>query len=243
MSVSYMAIVAYTKGKLSTPAASPFGLSFGPTVITASRYNESGLVEVTEQTTSTEYQQLFQAAVQDFGVTYHDTQYEGPKHEQAKMVFTGSSQSMTRQLKSQLGYEPEFAALIHATVMQGWLSHAAQTAIFGLHAPPTVTYGGSQKAAVQIVDFLQCEHLNRSLEECSSRGPENSLLFLEYQDDYLYAWFYDVDFEQDFYAHYYREICKDCGERFREVSHTYSITPLLANLRLSAMAFRYMMSD
>jgi hypothetical protein len=44
------------------------------------------------------------------------------------------------------------------------------------------------------------------------------VLLLEYEEDYLWAWLQDVDFELGNPWTHLEKLCKGCGDRFRQVS-------------------------
>jgi len=201
---------------------SPFGLTFTPSAVLASRYNVSGLVEVTRYPVNSKYQTYYDEAVHGHGLRKErrrDDHDESAPHLAAVALFRHIVDPITTDLNEQLEYEPTYATLFMPSVFHDDIIAAAGEAVFGrtsLERP--IKYGPSHGATCHAYDFLGCKHLNRAPGECNWDGPENLVLLLEYEKDYLYAFLKAVGFHLGTYSVTAQEICKGCGERFREAS-------------------------
>lgn len=77
------------------------------------------------------------------------------------------------------------------------------------------------QVACQAYEFLEGKNLNRTAKECTGKHdePESYVLVLEYEEEYLFAWVVNVDFELG--GGYYsdeREMSRGCGAGKRVVS-------------------------
>ncbi|KAF1842212.1 uncharacterized protein K460DRAFT_435543 [Cucurbitaria berberidis CBS 394.84] len=192
---------------------SPFGLTFSPTAIIASRFNASGAVEVTRHPVSPEYQAYYDNAVHGDGSPI-GTRYMN----NATAMLYHAVVPVSESLRKQLGHSPEYRALFLPSVFDYNMWNAAIEAV----APNNpldrfIKFGSFQQAACHGYGFLQGEHLGRAPEEHNNDdGPPNLILFLEYEKDYLFAWLLEVAFEYGTFPVAHQKICKECGDRFRE---------------------------
>ncbi|KAF2829667.1 hypothetical protein CC86DRAFT_367624 [Ophiobolus disseminans] len=207
-------------GKPTDSLESPFGLSFSPSAILASRFNSSGIIEVTQYPTSPKYQTYYKDAVTSYGETEERRTYdyyESATHKATIAMFRQIVDPVTLSLTKYLGHEPTYATLFIPSVFNVDLRTAAIDAVFGEdHLKRPTKYGTTDDAACHAYDFFACKHLNRAPSECNWNGPENLILHLVYEQDYLYAFFKEVAFHLKTYPVGKKEICKRCGERFRD---------------------------
>lgn len=204
---------------LDTPE-SPFGLTFTPTTIIASRFNVSGGLAKTKAPLGLDYQKLYQNAVRLFNADtkepYED--YDTSNISAAESIFHEAMTPITELLIKQLGHAPEYAALSWPPIFSYPLRDAAEHAAFGEWGQRPTATPYSQEAACYSYGFLGCKNLGREPEECVEGGPLNLVLVLECEKEYLYAWLKEVDFELEVHWTVYKDFCRDCGERFSEVS-------------------------
>lgn len=191
---------------------SRYGLSFGATNVVASRFNSTGMVELTLFPASSEYRNLYTQAVHYFQVS--DDEINEANMKSAMEV---SVESIIEGLTSQIGQEPEIATLFLPSVFDWKMRSAATDAIFSEAQHATVV-GSTRRAACYGFDFLQGKNLGRPISECNDSGPKSLVLLLEYEKEYLYAWLVEVEFELGVYSPEKDRICKECGEGYREVN-------------------------
>lgn len=194
---------------------SPYGLTFTPTAIIASRFNSSGLIETLKHTVPTEYITFYEDVVAQYG---SDVDYSRDMSD-AAALFRKVIDPITQSLTKQIGKVPEYRSLFMPSVFQYMNWNAAGDIAFlkgSLEQPTKV--GPSQMATCYAYKFLECRHLDRTTKECNDDGPPNLIFVLEYENDYLYAWLKEVAFEIGTFPVSHQKICKECGARFRNVS-------------------------
>jgi len=193
-----------------------FGIFFSPTTITASRFNSSGLLELTKFRASPKYQTYYHNAVD--GSHPADGDFN-----EAKSMFEHAIGPLTSILNKQLGEPPEYASLFLPSIFDEQTRGAAFEAIIG--DPEYATKAALvQNAACWPYGFLEGKNLGRPPHECVADGPESSVLVLEDEEAYVHAWIVEVAFELGTYFVNQDKICKNCGEVLREVS-TYATIP------------------
>ncbi|KAF2123917.1 hypothetical protein P153DRAFT_303421 [Dothidotthia symphoricarpi CBS 119687] len=227
--VSTITILArYANADKENNLESPFGLTFSPTTIFASRLNASGSIEITRYPVSPEYQVYYEDAVYTHGL-------QGDKTHDAKSVasmFDHIISLVTKSLSSQLGHKPEYSTLFLPSVFDRDTLYAATEAVFpddSLERPLKI--GLTREAACYGYGFFEGKHLGLPLEESNDDGPESLIVVLEYEDAYLYAWFVQVAFDFGTFYVSQQEICKDCGERFRDFLDVFINKALLEKHR------------
>jgi hypothetical protein len=193
--------------------AGPFGLTFSPTTIFASRFNALGSIEITRYPASSDYQKYYHDAVNNFE---SETEIDKPEAD-VKAMFHDAFAFVTESLSEQLGHDPEFSSLFIPSVFQYKVRNAAVDAIF-LDADRSTKAGLARQAACYGFGFLDCKNLGRTLKECNEDSPESSIVVLEYEKEYLYAFFMEVGFDLGTYYVHLKKFCKDCGEEYRQVS-------------------------
>jgi hypothetical protein len=130
---------------------------------------------------------------------------------------------VTQSLHKQLGHVPIYSFLFLPLVFNQGLRLPASDAILpGYDEDVNIGCDLSSRAACYGFGFLECKHLGRAPENCDD-GPDgngllNFVLLLEYEKDYLYAWLKEVSFELGVYYTQQIKFCKECGDRFRQVS-------------------------
>jgi hypothetical protein len=192
---------------------SRFGLSFGPTTIIASRINSSNTIELTKFAASSEYCAFYGEAVRRFNVSKTDVDDAS-----ARSIFEESIKPITEALTKRLGEAPEYSALYAPSVFDYTTRLAASEVVFqDAEYINTHTRTSPARAACWPYHFLDGKNLGRGPHECNDDGPENFIIFLEYEEEYMYAWLKLVEYELGVYQGTYSEICKDCGEKHREV--------------------------
>jgi hypothetical protein len=205
----YNAVAATTNNNVE----GPYGLTFTPTAILVSRFNASNSVETTQYSTSSEFQRLYHDAVDEF-----DPEKVGRKLPTGiERIFHDAIRPVNESLSKQLGHEPEFSSLFLPSVFHYKVRQAASSMIFP-DRERTFKVGPSREAACYGFGFLDGRNLGRAPEACNGDGPESSIFVLEYEKEYLYAFFMEVTFELGTYYVDRDMICKDCGEKYRQVS-------------------------
>jgi hypothetical protein len=199
--------------------ASYFGLTFSPTTIIASRINSSGSVELTKFPTSDEYKSYYKDAVQKLASPVDDI--EQPQA-QVQTMFRQAFTSVTESLKTQLGHEPHVASLF---LSSAFASEVAWTVVEAVFTDPQHLYkrGLSQQATCNGYLFLECRNLGRVPADCTDGDPENLVLVLEYEREYLYLSLQQVLFELGTYYVHRERLCIECGEDNRQVSGTRNL--------------------
>jgi hypothetical protein len=203
----------------------PFGLAFSPTSISASRFSISGVIEVTRYPASPEYQAYYRTAVLhavESRDDRHASNYTASaEHKNTVAMFRKEIVPITQSLHKQLGHPPTYASLFLPPVFSADTRRSASDAILPRYEDDVNTgEGSSSRAACYAFGFLECQNLGRAPEECrdDGDGPLSSVLLLEYEDDYLWAWLQEVDFELGSPWTHLEKLCKGCGEHFRQVS-------------------------
>ena len=204
---------------------SPFGLTFSPSTVFASRYNSSGSIEIFRFPIPQDsaYHAYHRKAIQNTNTKSNarldgQTYYTSPTHLAATSMFKALIDPVTASLKETLGHAPEYYTLFVPSIFEDRLRNAAADAISPnpLHQP--AMHGPSQLAACHAFDFLSARYLNRAPEELNDmHGPSNLILLLEYEKEYLYVWLKEVAFGMGTYPVDSQIFCEECGGRFREV--------------------------
>ncbi|CAO2658226.1 Nn.00g059490.m01.CDS01 [Neocucurbitaria sp. VM-36] len=202
-----------TRGSISDPLESPFGLTFTPTTVIASRFNASGSVELTKWRLGTEYQKYYQDAASNFDPQERET-YDLKNSTIA--LFQEAATPITESLSKRLGKKPEYAAIFVPSVFSYVDRDAAANAVLGKYLGRAVRPGMSQQATCPGFGFLDCRNLGREPEECVDEGPPSLIVVLEYEKEYLYVWLMEVVFDLGTYVSIHKVLCKECGERTRD---------------------------
>ncbi|KAH7388822.1 hypothetical protein BKA66DRAFT_558755 [Pyrenochaeta sp. MPI-SDFR-AT-0127] len=131
-------------------------------------------------------------------------------------MFQKAVAPITERLSKQLGHMPEYTTLFIPSIFDYNVRDAAASAVFGDYFDRAVRPGWTREATCPGFGFLEGKNLGRKPEECVDGGPVNVILVFEYENDYLYAWLMEVEFELQTYPVILKEICKECGESFQE---------------------------
>jgi hypothetical protein len=203
---------------------SPFGITFSPSAVYASRFNSSGVIEVEQYPFSSEYQAYYANAVKSHATRKEKRSLdyrESASHLNAVSMFREITSPITASLKKRLGHDPTYATLFIPSIFDDEARDAAVEAVLSANHLETATkFGTTQVAAGHAYDFLGCKHHNRAPEKCNIDGPVSLVLLLEYEKNYLYAFIKEVAFWLGTLPEAGREICVECGERYRDVSGT-----------------------
>lgn len=202
---------------LSPKSEARFGLAFGSSTIVASRYNSTGALELISYPAGPEYQAYYQ----DVARGLKSSNKEMP-HVDAQSLFARSIQPITHDLRRQFQHDPEYSAIFMPSIFD-YKSH--QAALFAMFTDVEYAYrtGSARTAACYGFGFLDGKNLGRPIEECNEDGPQNLILLLEYEKEYLFAWLLDVAFELGTYPVHYEGLFLDHGETQREVFGSYSL--------------------
>jgi hypothetical protein len=221
---------------------SPYGLTFTCDSVLASKYNASGSVEVVRYPTSPEYVAYYTNAVDNYDKSKDQRSDAGlPAHMDASSMFGQIITPITTSLTKREGHKPIYATLFLPSIFDHDIRDVAKDVVFeGAYLQRAAFVGSSQIAACNAYPFLEGKHIGRAPEECNDHGPENLILLLEYGKDYLYAWVKDVAFELGTYPVTNSRICKDCGEKYREVKHTTFFDQFATNTYNRRLASRHM---
>lgn len=199
---------------LST-SESPFGITFTPTTVIASRINISGNIEIFKHPLGSGYQAVYQDALMAF-----ETPEFGIRDLSSVQVFRAAIKPITEGLSERLGHPPEYKALFVPSIFRPNTRDAAAEGVLGEdHDEQAFRQGWAREATCPGYEFLECRNLDRVPEECAEDGPVNLVVVIEYEKDYLYAWLMEVEFELETYPPIYSKFCKECGERYLKVSH------------------------
>lgn len=196
-----------------------FGLSFGTATVTASRYNTSGVYEITKFPTSVEYSNYYQTAVQFFDSSQTYSLYPNDSEPDFGALFTTTIDSVYTELTQQIGHTPEISSVwippVFGTRFRDVLHNAAYKLTQGDFVEYTHTSGCPVKAACWAYDFLSGKHLNRTAEQCQDLGPYSAILALEYEEEYLHVWWVEPRFERHDYGHRKGKMSKELGAKHR----------------------------
>jgi hypothetical protein len=223
---------------------SPYGLTLTSDSILASRYNASGSVEVVRYPTSPEYRAYYTNAVDNYDKsTIQRSDAELPAHVDARTMFRQIITPITTSLTKREGHKPIYASLFLPSIFDHDIRGVATDVVFeGAYLQRAAFVGSSQIAACNAYPFLKGKRIGRAPDECNDHGPENLILLLEYEKDYLYAWVKDVSFDLGTYPVTNQKICMECGEKFREVRHTTFFDQFATNTYNRRLASRHMKS-
>jgi hypothetical protein len=196
-----------------------------PNFHSASRFSISGIVEVALYPASPEYQAYYRTAVLhavESRDDRHASNYTASaEHKNTVAIFRKEIVPINQSLHKQLGHPPTYASLFLPPVFSADTRRFASDAILPRYEDDVNTgEGSSSRATCYAFGFLECQNLGRAPEECrdDGDGPLSSVLLLEYEEDYLWAWLQDVDFELGNPWTHLEKLCKGCGEQFRQVS-------------------------
>jgi hypothetical protein len=200
---------------------SPFGITFSPSAVLASRFNSSGLVEVVKYPISTAYRTLYDQAITDHGKQKKKRgldYYDSVEHNGTISLFRQIISPINESLAKQLGHGPTYASLFLPSVFDDKIKDAAVTAVFGRDRLQTHFKNGATHAATSYAyPFHECKYLHRAPEDCNWDGPENLILLLEYEEYYLHAFLKNMGYEPGASPVVRQELCKECGEKYRDV--------------------------
>jgi hypothetical protein len=222
--LTIVALAQYVSAGLLTRDSheSPFGITFSPSAAYASQFNSSRLIEFEQYPISSEYQAYYDNVINSHGVREEKRSFdhhESASHMSAVFVFRQITSPIITSLKKRLGHDPMYATLFIPSIFNDETREAAVEAIFPVNLLKLATkYGATQVAAGHAYDFLGCKRLNRALEECNDDGPPSLVLLLEYEKDYMCAFVKEVAFWLGTCLVASKEICVECGERYRDVS-------------------------
>jgi hypothetical protein len=192
---------------------SRFGVSFSASKIIVSRFNSSGSIELTTFPVSSEYQKYYHDALQKVDASEHSDDIDEPK---VKSIFRNSIRPITESFRQRLGHNPEYASLFLPSIFNIPTTIAAREVIFE-NTTYTTKSGGHRVAACWPYDFLKGKNVGRPAHECNDDGPNNLIFVLEYEEEYMYAWLFFVEYELGVYQTWHTGFCKDCGEKHRQV--------------------------
>jgi hypothetical protein len=212
-SVVLVLFAQYASASTTINLESRFGVSFGASTIIVSRFNSSGSMELTTFPVSSEYQAYYREALQNFDAS---GKYGDIDELKVKSIFRNSISPITKTLREQLGYAPEFASLFVPSIFDVPTEIAAREVIFE-NVQYTTRAGVSRIAACWPYGFLECKNVGRPAHECNDDGPDNLVFVLEYEEEYMYLWLFFVEYELDVYQTRHAAFCKDCGEKHRKV--------------------------
>jgi hypothetical protein len=198
-----------------------------PNFHSASRFSISGIVEVTLYPASPEYQAYYRTAV------LHAVESRDDRHASNYTASAEHKNTVAMFRKETVPNHPELTQAARSSVylcvavslpvFSADTRRSASDAILPHYEDDVNTCEGlSSRAACYAFGFLECQNLGRAPEECrdDGDGPLSSVLLLEYEEDYLWAWLQDVDFELGNPWTHLEKLCKGCGDRFRQVSLT-----------------------
>jgi hypothetical protein len=198
--------------------ASPFGLSFSPTTITASRIDSTGSIELIKYPVNPGYKAYYHDAIHAKGLSApenDDPQLQADRRSMFHHLITPFINSLTKQL----GHEPEFASIFLPSVFHSRVKSDAIHAIYSDISDRAIKAGPAPQAICHGYGFFQGKHIRRSVDECNGNGPESFIFVLEYEEEYLYAWLMETDFEQEMHLERHEKLGIDCGEKHRQVSY------------------------
>jgi hypothetical protein len=199
-------IVRCTFATMAIHNETRFGLTFSSTTITASRFVSADAVNLTRFPITNEYQDFYR--------------YE-------------TMRPMVNNLTEQLSYAPEFSAISLPSVLRRDSWYGATGAVFG-ESEYVTKLSTTHQAACWAYGFLEGRNLGRALDDCKEDGPENYILVLEFEAEYLYAWLVNVAFELGAYWDDEKKFCERCGEKFRKVRASPEQTTLHAWMNITA---------
>lgn len=153
---------------ISSTQESPYGLTFTPSTLVASRFNASGSIELARLPLGSDYHTLYQNSVQSFDQPDHDEKIEDKNHTES--IFRNAITLLTEQLRKQLGYSPEYAAFFFPSVFRPAVRHTAITGLLGGLPTRPVKDGRASQAAGLAYGFLEGETLVASWNNAMTKG-------------------------------------------------------------------------
>jgi hypothetical protein len=214
---------SYGLADMADNLESPYGLTFTPTTVIASRFNASGSVELTKAPLGSTYREFYQHAVRNFEMSI-DNDPPIDKSEIASL-FRTAVVPLTEHLRNKLGHTPEFAALFFPSVFNFSTRTAAVEGVLGEHFDRPMKDGPAWQATCDGYGFLQGKNLGRDPQECNDEGPPNFVIVLEYEEDFLYTWLLDVAFGLGVFYPEQQQYCKECGAKTWEVRVQHMVAP------------------
>jgi hypothetical protein len=199
--------------------ASPFGFAFGPTAITASRFNSSGSIELTKFPASSEYTAYYQDAVRNLNASGHRS---GQSQAAVETIFRQAFTIVAENLRELLGHEPHFTSSFYSSGFGQNVQSVVREAMFD-NLQHTIKDGPSHQATCNGYRFLEGKNLGRAPEDCNDEASENFILVLEYEQEYLYLLFKELSFEVGTHYTHHKRLCIECGEDSRKVRRAQSL--------------------
>ncbi|KAH7384421.1 hypothetical protein DE146DRAFT_739987 [Phaeosphaeria sp. MPI-PUGE-AT-0046c] len=194
---------------------SPFAISVFSTTVYASRYNASDTIEILKYPTTKAFQDYYKSAVLNFG-GHVDDQHNMHREE---VIINSTLKPAIKAWEAQLGVEqlPFVHAFFISSVFDWRFRRLAANLVFPPYTPKLATKEGpAEQAAYAAYGFIECRNLGRRIEECNEDGPENLILTLEYEKEYLYIWIQVVDFELGICPLHRKSFIRELGESYRE---------------------------
>jgi len=210
LSLAMVNLVQSSDTTMLTQHETRFGLTFTPTTIIASRFVSANIVNLTKFPTTAAYRDFYLHEVYATGASLRDT-----NDADFRSIANEAIRPLVDSLTEQLGYAAEFTALSLQSVVRRYFWSGVVAAVFG---PDYITkLRATQSAACHAYGFLEGRILGRTPEECNEEGPENYVLVLEFEADYMYAWLMEVAFDLGNYATDRNKFCEMYGEKYRQV--------------------------
>lgn len=213
---------------MASTLESPYGLTFTPTAVVASRFNASGYIELTQIPLGSTYRKFYQHVVDQYDPS---TDNDSPNDESGtESLFRTAVVPLTERLRNELGHEPEYVALFFPSVFSFSARTAAVDGVLGDHYDRPMKDGPAWQATCEAYGFLQGKNLGRDPDECNDEGPPNFVIVLEYEENFLYAWLLDVAFGLEVCYPEQSRFCKECGAKSREVSINHIVKSSIETL-------------
>jgi hypothetical protein len=206
---------------IALASESPFAISVLPTTIYASRYNGSDSIEILRYPTTMAFQEFYNALVLTFGASVDD---QRDMHSQ-EVIINSTLKPAIEAWEKQLGVKhfPDVHAFFISSVFDWSFRTPAAEVVFPPYIPERASKEGpAEQAAFAAYGFNECKNLGRQMEECKDEGPENMILTLEYEREYLYIWIQVVDFEMGICPVHCKRFIRELGESYREARRSYS---------------------
>jgi hypothetical protein len=196
----------------------PFGITLSPNAVTASRYNSSGLIELTRFPVTTEYKSYYTDAINNHGKPNEMQNYTSASHNATIAMFREIISPITTSLRQRVSNQRLCTALFLPSVFDHTVLKAAETAILGDFMSRSATiYGSTYDAVCEAYDFQDfenpraCEVWDDLPRYCARYAVSDLSLVLEFEDEYLHAFLMGTGRRLVSVPVVARAMCKKCS--------------------------------
>jgi hypothetical protein len=204
----------------------PVAITFTPTTVIASWFNESNEFEYLTQPASPEFQSHYKITVDNYKTDMF--QDDGPPEDGStddlKAMFAQDFVPLTARLTERLGHEPRYLSLVLPSVCKHAIGNAGRQALDDINGSFPQIWSASSAMAFPWGFFegskLGREFISGSYSEPGKEYRPNMVLVLEYEQDYLFALVHEIDGDMGVPVDDHVEFSRGLGERYSNVSQS-----------------------